>query len=113
MGGSIAVHQECLDIGNRKAFVHTIVDGKCFGDGWDASHRNDGVRHASTIAQEEVLLLRVSTPDYQAAMTAGVGEHGDDPENFPIKNHALGFLDGVGEHELAMLAMMAEVQFGI
>jgi len=100
--GIIAVEQECPDIGNRMAFMNTIVDGKVFGDGWDAVS-NDGVRHASTVAQEESLVIRISTPDYQLAMRGNTIVPPEDVQ--PILNSHLPFLDGVGEHELAMLAM--------
>merc|ERR1719217_745308 len=42
--GNVALEQECHDIGNRIVFVHTYTDGKAFGDGWDASHADDGFR---------------------------------------------------------------------
>lgn len=115
--GIIFVEQECQDIGNRKAFVHSVVDGKVFGDGWDAA-ASDGVRHVSTIAQEDSLVLRISTPDYQKAMRSGdtddihSSDEEDEPENNPITKGELSWLHGVGEHELHMLAMMTEIQSG-
>merc|ERR1719272_964629 len=108
--GSIAVQQECLDIGNRMVFFRTLVDGKAFGDGYDAD-ATDGVRHSSTMAQEDTLLLRVATSAYNSAMT-GYSTEGVDSGNRAIRNGKVNFLDGVSEHDLTMLAMMAEVRVG-